>query len=93
MMGVPVVIPLSCGSSRGDMELRMLLRSLEACASDLGDIILVTEHVPAWLDRSQVRVLRAGDRYAANKDANLHAKTLAAIREFGLGDFAWSADD
>lgn len=88
---VPVVIPLGGGSRSNNEELRLLLRSLEANAEDLGEVYLVTTCAPEWVQN--VVVVPVGDVYADNKDANLFAKTHEAIRRHGLGVFCWAADD
>lgn len=90
-MSVPVVIPLGCGSTNGDEELRLLLRSLEANAEDLGEVYLVTTCAPEWVQN--VVVVPVRDVYPDCKDANLFAKTHEAIRRHNLGAFCWAADD
>lgn len=88
-----VFVPLGSGSTHNDCELKMLLRSLEENAFDLGTVYLATKHVPDWLDTSKVVIVDLDDPYTSNKDANLHYKTLETIRMHSLHDFVWSADD
>lgn len=88
-----VVIPLGNGSRNGDMELRMLLRSMEKNLKGYGRAILVTPCCPDWIDRRRVEVLDVPDAYSNNKDANLHRKVLEAIRRYGIRSFVFCADD
>lgn len=88
-----VIIPLGPGSSHDNMELRYLLRSIERNLEGYGRVIIVSTCAPEWLDRNAVEVLEEGDIYDHNKDANLHRKTLEAIRRLDVGWFVWCADD
>lgn len=90
-MSVPVVIPLGCGSTNGDEELRLLLRSLEQNAEDLGEVYLATTCAPEWVQN--VVVVPVADTYADCKDANLFAKVHEVIRRHNLGRFCFAADD
>lgn len=87
-----IVIPLSQESLWGDLELRMALRSIARYVPQTGEVWIVTEELPGWCRR--VRHLRHGDRYRANKDANLFAKVLRACREKELSEkFLFWSDD
>lgn len=88
-----VIIPLGEGSRSNDDELRILLRSLERHALDLGRVYVVTDNPPAWLDADAAVVVPCADRHEHNKDANLIDKTLTVIRRYGLRSFCWAADD
>lgn len=91
---IPTIIPLGNGSWQGrNDELRLLLRSLERNALDLGEVYIITDCCPEWVDRKALVVFPMGDIYSGNKDANLHRKTLACIQAFGIGKFCWCADD
>lgn len=91
---MPTIIPLGNGSWQGkNDELRLLLRSLEKNALDLGEVYLVTDCCPEWVDREALTVFPMSDIYSGCKDANLHRKTLACIQAFGIGRFCWCADD
>lgn len=90
---IPIIIPLGCGSTYHNDELRLLLRSIERNALDLGEVYLVTDCCPEWVDRKALAVVPMSDKFSGNKDACLHRKTLACIQAFGIGRFCWCADD
>lgn len=88
-----VIVPLGNGSKIGNMELRMLLRSIDVNLKDHGRIFLATHYAPDWVNQDYVTVVDIDDGYKGNKDANLHRKTLETIRRFGIEKFVWCADD
>ena len=88
-----VIIPLGPGSASDNAELRYLLRSIERNLQGFGRVILVSTCAPEWINKDAVDVLEVGDRYDHNKDANLHLKTLEAIRRRNVSWFVWCADD
>lgn len=88
---IPVIIPLGNGSKSENDELKLLLRSLERHAQDLGRVIVVTDNPPDWLVKADI--LRIPDYYEHNKDANIIDKTIAAIAAYHLQEFAWFTDD
>lgn len=91
---IDIIICLGNGSMNGNDELRLMLRSLERYVEDAGRIFLATHYCPAWIDRDKIIVVDIDDVYLANKDANLHAKTLAVIRGYNItGKFCWLSDD
>ena len=92
MKRIDIVIPLSRESVCGDFELRMALRSIARYVRNVGSIWLVAEELPGWC--RDLRHLRHGDPYRANKDANLFAKILRACREPELTEkFLFWSDD
>lgn len=93
-MSTDVIIPLGNGSWNGlNDELRLLLRSLDRNALDLGNVYLATVCCPDWIDQKTLTVVPLEDLYCNNKDANLHRKTLACIKLYGIEKFCWCADD
>lgn len=88
-----IIIPIGTGSQIDNEELRMLLRSIETNLKDYGRIYIVTHTPPAWLNQNEVTVVDVPDKYAQNKDANLHLKTLTTIEKYGIDKFIWCADD
>lgn len=90
---IDIIICLGNGSQDGNDELRLMLRSLERYVEDAGRIFLATHYCPAWIDRDKIIVVDIDDVYLANKDANLHAKTLEVIRKYNVGRFCWLSDD
>lgn len=94
MSNIPVIIPLGCGSTHHNDELRFLLRSLERNAIGLGTIYIATIYKPSWLKESDgLVVVPIKDIYKDNKDANLFEKTLRTIEKHNIGDFVFTADD
>lgn len=87
-----VIIPLGTGSRSDNDELRILLRSIERNYLDRNRVIIACENLPAWCSDRVVHV-KAADTEAHNKDANLHAKVLAAIGQCEVGKFMFCADD
>ena len=87
-----VIIPLGPGSIHGNDELRFLLRSIEKNALGVGRVILATDCPPEWLS-DEVSICKCGDPIGNNKDANLILKTVKAIKEFGVINMTWCADD
>ncbi|MBO4344409.1 MAG: hypothetical protein J5833_01560 [Victivallales bacterium] len=90
---VDVIIPLGNGSSHGNDELRILLRSIAANCSDVGRVFLATQYCPDWVDRDAVTVVDVPDTERQNKDANLIDKVLSVIGRHKVLRFAFAADD
>lgn len=88
-----LIVPLGYGSKSSDDELKIMLRSAERNALGLGRVIVVSDHVPGWLDVSQVVLVDEGDHFLHNKDANLIVKTLKAIDQCAVERFCWCSDD
>ena len=92
MKTADIVIPLSRGSVCGNFELRMALRSIARYVANAGTVWLIAEEMPAWC--RNLRFIRQGDPYRANKDANLFAKILRVCREPELTrEFLFWSDD
>lgn len=93
---LPIIIPWRLDEScdgRGD-ELRLLLRSLDRNARGLGKVCIVTSDRPEWLREGDgLELLDVPNRHLHNKDANLHDKTIAALRRLKCPEFVFSADD
>lgn len=90
---IDIIICLGNGSSHGNDELRILLRSMERNASGIGRVFLATSYAPGWLDPSRLAVIDIDDIYLDNKDANLHRKTLEVVARYNVGRFCWLSDD
>ena len=90
-MAVDWIIPLGTGSKSNNDELRLLLRSLERHARNLGRVVVVGDALPDWL--TSVEVVKRGDPCPANKDANIIDKVAQAVRDLGINQFVFSADD
>ena len=90
-MAVDWIIPLGTGSKSKNDELRLLLRSLERHARNLGRVVVVGDALPDWL--TGVEVVKRGDPCPANKDANIIDKVAQAVRDLGIKQFVFSADD
>lgn len=88
-----IIICLGNGSQSGNDELRIMLRSLERHADDIGRMFVATHYAPKWLDSSKVTIVDIDDMFISNKDANLHRKTLEVIRRYDVGKFCWLSDD
>lgn len=88
-----IIICLGNGSMNGNDELRIMLRSLERHADDIGRMFVATHYAPKWLDSSKVTIVDIDDVFISNKDANLHRKTLETIRRYNVGKFCWLSDD
>ena len=90
-MAIDWIIPLGTGSKSKNDELRLLLRSLERHARNLGRVVVVGDALPDWL--TGVEVVKRGDPCPANKDANIIDKVAKACRDLGIKQFVFSADD
>lgn len=92
---IPIIIPLGNGSWQGkNDELRLLLRSLERNALDLGEVYLVTDCCPEWVDRKALTVVPIPDIYKDCKDANLFNKVHETLKMHPeIGKFVFMADD
>lgn len=90
---VDIVFTLAGENSRTDNEeLRIALRSIEKHAKDLGNVYIVTDNAPKWLDN--VNIIHAHDIYTDNKDANLITKLLKACVCDKISDrFMYWSDD
>ena len=79
-------------SGRNYEELRIVLRSLEKHARNLGNVFIVTDCSIPWL--KNVRFVAHGDPHKHNKDANLIEKVIAACSCEDLSEkFIFWSDD
>ena len=89
---IDIVIPLSCESFSGNLELRLALRSIDRFAAGAGKVWIIGDTIPDWLQN--VRILTVPDRHCHNKDANIIDKLLAAVSEKDLSRrFVFWSDD
>ena len=91
-MTIPVLIPLGNGTYRDNLELRYLLRSLDANAGK-PHVYLMTMCAPDWINPEHVTIVSLPDPYSDCKDANLFYKTHKTIEKYHIEDFVWTADD
>ena len=94
-MTADLIIPLGRESVDGkNDELRLFLRSLERNARNVGEVWLVTDCPPNWLQPGNgLTVLPCPDRHAHNKDANLFEKTKLAMERSEADSVVFTADD
>jgi hypothetical protein len=94
-MSVPdIIIPLGNGSKSDNDELRLFLRSLEKYGRNYGTVWIVTDCAPRWLLAGNgLAVLRCGDPYKHNKDANIIEKVLLAMQVSPAEEVVWTCDD
>ena len=94
-MSVPdIIIPLGPGSKHGNDELRLFLRSLERFGRNYGTVWLVTDCAPDWLAAGNgLSVIRCGDPYKHNKDANIIEKVLLGMQVSNAEEVVWTCDD
>lgn len=85
------IIPLGTGSISNNDEIRLLLRSIERHAQNLGRVVVVGDAIPEWL--TNVEIVKRGDPLPANKDGNIIDKVLTACKELDIKSFVFSADD
>lgn len=79
-------------SSTDNEELRIALRSIDKHIKCLGNVYIVTEKLPDWVDN--VHMIYARDVYTNNKDANLISKLLKASESSEVSDrFIYWSDD
>ena len=88
-----MIIPLSKESTHDNLELKMLLRSVEKNCSNVETIYIATMYPPHWLNKEAVVIEPIEDTEPHNKDANLHKKILGVIERHNVGKFVFSADD
>lgn len=87
-----VVIPLGTETASDNLELRLLLRSLDKYASNIGQVWLVTQRAPKWL--KNVNVLPCDDPHKHNKDANIIRKVMTAVKHPDMANnFIFASDD
>lgn len=90
-MSIPILIPLGCGSKHNNWELRILLRSIERNAENVGQIFLITTCAPEWI--TGITVVPFPDIYHDCKDANLFHKIHNTLKLYDIDDFIFTADD
>lgn len=91
-MKTDIVIPLGNGSGFDNQELRFALRSVEKFVQDCGQIWIVSDCAPDWLQN--VRILPVPDRHRHNKDANLFDKLIFAAKMPEMSEtFVFLSDD
>jgi len=84
---------LGVGSQMGDWELRMSMRSFWMHLRADSNYWIIG-HIPAWIDRKQIRCLPWPDPYKHCKDANLLHKALRLAMEPRISDpFIFCSDD
>lgn len=95
MNNIPLLIPLRATESpTDDMELRILLRSIDKHVTGLSKIYLMTTRKPKWLvENDMLEVVPLADA-PLGKDGVLIFKTLMCLKRKQItGDFCWCADD
>ena len=90
-MATDIIIPLGSGSKKDNDELRILLRSMETNARNIGRVAIVTDNLPGWLQN--VVHVNYGDVFDENKDGNMINKTIAAINQLQCQEFVLTCDD
>lgn len=90
-MAIDIIIPLGSGSKSDNDELRILLRSLERNATNVGRVAIVGDRIPEWLQN--IVHVDYGDVFTENKDGNMINKTIAAINQLKCADFILTCDD
>ena len=89
---IDVIIPLSMQSFCDNDELRILLRSLELFAEDLGRIIICCPFYPNGFQN--IQYLQIDDPITDNKDANIINKVYTALKQMDIkDDFIFASDD
>ena len=90
---VDIVFTLAGADSPTDNEeLKIALRSIDTHAKDVGDIYIVTDNPPKWVQN--VNIVHVPDTYTNNKDANLITKILHACDIDDLSErFIYWSDD
>lgn len=89
---IDIVIPLGSESFSSNLELRLALRSIDRFAAGAGQIWIVGDTVPDWLQN--VRIVTEPDRHFHNKDANIIDKLLTAANQKDLSErFIFWSDD
>ena len=89
---IDIVIPLGSESFSNNLELRLALRSIDRFAAGAGNIWIVSETIPHWLQN--IRHLPVPDKHHHNKDANIIDKLSAAVNEKDLSQrFIFWSDD
>ena len=89
---IDIVIPLGSESFSNNLELRLALRSINRFAAGAGNIWIVGETIPHWLQN--IRHLPIPDKHRHNKDANIIDKLSAAVNEKDLTSrFVFWSDD
>ncbi len=89
------VIPLKASESIwGDNnELRYLLRSVEE-NFPVNRVIIISDHLPDWVNKKNVLFIEQGDPFLHHKDANIILKVLTAAQLPDITPtFFWSCDD
>lgn len=91
--GTDIILPLSKWSKFQNDELRIALRSIAKNLKGVGEIYVVSDCAPSWLQN--VTVIPIDDTDTYNKDANLFRKILGAIEYApGMSDrFLFWSDD
>ena len=87
-----IVIPLGSGSKHNNFELRMALRGIDRFVRDPGQVYIVSDQLPEWVQN--VIHLPADDPHKHNKDANIIDKLLLATAcpELSEEFIFWSDD-
>ena len=91
-MSADIVIPLGNGSPFDNEELRFALRSVERFVEDRGQVWILSDCAPDWLQN--VRILPVPDQHRGNKDANILDKLIFASKVPEVSEtFIFLSDD
>lgn len=89
-----IVIPLSRNSHWHHNELRYCLRSIEKHLSDVGEVVVVGDFMPDWINREQVAWLQVPDDRDQPSNKNIKKKLEAFCRQNTQSDqFIYMNDD
>ena len=88
---VDIIVPLAYNKQKDYESLRFCLRSIDKFAKDVRDIYVVGPDRPEWL--RGVIFHELDDPHKQNKDANLIAKVLKTVKDYGITHFLFWSDD
>ena len=89
---IDVVLPLGGQSIYNNLELRLALRSMAMYLLNIGEIYIVSDSPPAWLQN--VQIISFPDLFSNNKDANIIDKISKACQTVALSEnFLFWSDD
>ena len=87
-----LVVPLGTESKFNNDELKILLRSIDVNARNVGRVVVATMAPPKWL--RNVEIIPIPDTLRHNKDGNIITKLVEAIKVAEIqGTVVWSCDD
>lgn len=73
---IDIVIPLSRGSQWRDNELKFCLRSVEKHLSGVDEVVLISSHIPRWVNLDKISWLRMPDDPKGLPNKNILDKLL-----------------